>query len=160
MNFSVNYNKLIYGDTMNGEGVRLSIWLSGCPHHCPGCFAKETWDRTLGMDVSDIAGVIDRALRDPRIEGLTLLGGEPLAPYNYEYSKLIAKLFKDAGKSVIIYTGYKWENIPYEIDNLVDTYVDGMYIDSLKCDTEGKGSSNQRFIKKINNVFKIVEELY
>ena len=133
-------------DLNNGPGLRLSIWLSGCPHNCPNCFEPDGQNPEYGEEV-DIR-TIKYDLVDERCTGISILGGDPLAPCNYDFTLEIAKYTKSIGKSVYIWTGYKYEQIPYELDKYVDCYVDGMYIDKLKCDDPGRGSSNQRFMKK------------
>ena len=137
-------------DLNNGPGLRLSIWLSGCPHNCPNCFEKDGQNPEYGEIIYEDGWEtwFKTRLKDELCDGLSLLGGDPLAPCNYDFTLRMAKYTKSIGKTVYIWTGYRYENIPYELDKYVDCYIDGMYIDKLKCDDAGRGSSNQRFMKK------------
>ena len=154
-------------DLNNGPGLRLSIWLSGCPHNCPNCFEKEGQNPEYGDIMYEHCEAWFRErIKNKECDGLSLLGGDPLAPYNYDFTLRMAKYTKSIGKTVYIWTGYKYENIPYELDKYVDCYIDGMYIDKLKCDDAGRGSSNQRFMRKTKIedkpvfYFKEIENLY
>lgn len=158
----IRYGYIVWHDHMNGPGTRLSIWVSGCPHKCPGCFNQELWENESGKPLTpDIEWRIEEAMKNG-IDGITLLGGEPLAPHNYEWSLNICKKAKELGLDVVVYTGYKWEQVPYELDKYVDWYVDGMYIEKLHCNHPCKGSSNQRVLKKMtnDNYFMEVETFY
>ncbi len=141
-------------DIANGPGVRVSVFLSGCPHHCPGCFNQEAWDYAYGSPITDatiahVAALLDR----PFIDGLSLLGGEPLAPDNAAASLTFVRAAKALHKSVWIYTGYTWDELPKIIDpyntilHLTDVLVDGRFDQTLADKTLlFRGSSNQRLI--------------
>lgn len=79
----MNYSLIRPCDIANGPGVRVSLFVSGCTHHCPGCFQPETWDFDYGHPFSQEAQQrIVSLLKPDYIDGLTLLGGEPLEPHN------------------------------------------------------------------------------
>lgn len=101
-------------DIANGPGVRVSVFLSGCPHHCPGCFNQEAWDYQYGTPMTcRTLRKIHSLLRRPHIQGLTLLGGEPLDPRNINTASLLAIEAKEMKKKkdVWCYTGYLFEEI-------------------------------------------------
>lgn len=145
-------------DTGNGKGVRVSIFVSGCPHHCKGCFNPETWDYAYGIEYTDkVYQEIKEALNKPYIQGLSILGGEPLAPSNREeVLSLIKKVRQVFGKTkdIFLWTGYTYEelqaiddNIVNEILNNIQILVDGRYVEELRDLTlPMAGSSNQRVI--------------
>ena len=93
-------------DNANGIGVRVSVFLSGCPLHCEGCFNKEAWDPCYGNPMTfTVQNEIMDALQKPYIAGLSLLGGEPAAPYNIECSRFLARMAHAIGKTVWCYSG-------------------------------------------------------
>ena len=144
----MRYGAIVWHDHMNGPGTRLSIWLTGCPFRCPNCFNEELWERESGKELTPyIENQIIKAMDE--VDGITLLGGEPLAPHNYEWVKKICAIAKDKGIGTMIYTGYRYEEIPYEMDKYVDCYVDGMYIDQLRSNDSWRGSRNQRCLRKV-----------
>lgn len=159
---NINYHKIINGDLCNGPGLRVSIWLSGCPHKCPGCFAMDTWDKHSGSPLTkEVEDTLLDYLKNPHIKGITFLGGEPLAPWNYSWVLDMAKRVKALNKNVVVYTGYSHKQVPYELDKYVDIYIDGKFVEPLKTNTAGKGSSNQIFwFKTKENKFEEREELY
>ena len=79
------YGELKKCDIANGEGVRVSLFVSGCTHHCPGCFNEDTWDFCYGKEYTEATEEeILQALEPGYINGLSLLGGEPFEPQNQE----------------------------------------------------------------------------
>lgn len=143
------YHNIEKCSTVNGEGVRLSVFLSGCPHHCKGCFSPQTWNPKSGLELDEEAyKEIIGGLEDKYCTGLTLLGGDPLAPYNLEDSLKIAKLCKDIGKTVWCYTGYLYEEVKdLEVMKYIDVLVDGKFVEPLSSKSaRWKGSTNQRVI--------------
>jgi len=135
--------------TVDGVGVRLVIFVQGCPHHCRGCHNSHTWDPAGGYDASlnDIFGHIDRL---PNwYSGITISGGEPFAQ---EYlCSLIAKRAHDNGHSVWTYTGYTIEELePVQSHPLImesDVLVVGPYLENQKtADYAYYGSNNQQII--------------
>lgn len=140
--------------TVNGEGFRTTIFLSGCKHRCPNCHNEIMQQFDYGESV-DISVLIDRIKKNlPLIDGITLSGGDP-----FEQSDRLLSLFKEIKSlqlSIWVYTGYTYEEIvktaPHtQLLPYIDVLVDGKYIESLKTDTlKYIGSSNQRILKLSN----------
>lgn len=137
-------------DIANGPGVRISLFVSGCRRRCKGCFNKEAWDFNYGQKFTwETLNELERLLNDPNIEGLSILGGDPMEPENrIEVMAICGYLKHKCGKSIWMWTGFSWENIKdLPVLKYVDTLVDGPFVESLKdlrlpyC-----GSSNQRVI--------------
>lgn len=147
----MNYAKIKPVDVANGEGVRVSLFVSGCPHNCKGCFNQELWDYDAGQDMgaSQLADIYDLCSKS-YISGLSLLGGEPLAPENVYAVTNIAQFFKQylPNKTIWCYTGYRWEDVKrFPIMKYVDILVDGRFVEELKDPRlKFRGSSNQRII--------------
>lgn len=147
----MNYAKIRPVDVANGEGVRVSLFVSGCSHHCKGCFNAELWNYNAGkpFDMDAIREIIALCNRD-YITGLSLLGGEPLDPKNITVVTNLCQSFKHAfpDKTIWCYTGYKWEDIKqYNIVKHLDVLVDGQFVEDLKDPRlKFRGSSNQRII--------------
>ncbi len=128
---------------VNGEGIRYVIFCQGCPHHCPGCHNKETWDFSGGQVVS-IDDLVNDICSHNHIDGITLSGGEPFCQHD-ECVELIKRLPKHL--NVWIYTGYEYDDIKdYELTKLADYIVVGKFIESKKVIGKFYGSSNQRII--------------
>lgn len=154
----MNYADIKNADVTNGPGVRISLFVSGCPHHCPGCFNPETWSYDYGepfteQEVEKIIGMLDA----PYIQGLSLLGGEPLAPKNQAAVLDLAKQVKGKllGKDIWCYTGYLYEDLldgrvgehSQELLSYMDVLVDGRFREEFKdIRLRFRGSSNQRII--------------
>lgn len=160
-------------DVANGPGVRVSVFVSGCNHHCKGCFNEKAWDFNYGEEFSDeiIDGIIND-LDKEYISGLTLLGGEPLERTNQQgLVKLVRKVKeKLPNKSIWCYTGFdyekdvmgqmykNWPETKELIDN-IDVLVDGKFeLDKRNLNLQFRGSENQRLIdiKKSRAENKIV----
>lgn len=148
-------------DIADGPGVRVSLFVSGCTHHCKGCFNPQTWDFTFGREYDIITErEILKALEPDYIEGLTLLGGEPMEPVNQRelltLVKKVKKLYPQ--KNVWCYTGYVLETellsasrarceCTDELLSYIDVLVDGEFVEGLKnISLRFRGSSNQRLI--------------
>ncbi len=156
----MNFATIKKYDIANGLGVRVSLFVSGCTHHCKGCFNEVAWDFTYGKLFSkDIEAEIIEELKKPMISGLTLLGGEPMEPQNQrgliQFLKRVKKELPN--KDIWCYTGYTLEtdllqgkahiDITDEFLHLIDVLVDGKFIEELKDITlKFRGSSNQRVI--------------
>lgn len=111
------YGNMKYNDIANGIGVRTSLFVSGCRHHCKGCFQPQTWDFDYGKPFTkEEEEKIAASLREDYVAGLTVLGGEPMEAENqealYPFLKRIRQEFPD--KSIWIYTGYLWEELTAE----------------------------------------------
>lgn len=139
-------------DISNGEGVVVSLWVTGCPIRCPHCHNEIIWDKNKGeIFTTEHLDYILKELSDPRIaKGFSILGGEPLAQWNYETVLKIVRIvrMKFPDRPIWLWTGYNYDNVSnLDIFKYLDVVIDGMYIDSLKDeDTWWRGSSNQRKI--------------
>ena len=157
----MNYGTIKNYDIANGTGVRVSLFVSGCRHHCKGCFNSETWDFNYGNPYTkEVEAEILEALKPAYIQGFSLLGGEPFEPENQkELAGLLQKIKESyPEKNVWCYTGYL-----YDVDLIpggkvyteytdkmlacIDTLVDGEFIETEKDLTlEFRGSRNQRIL--------------
>ena len=155
----MNYHNITKDDMLNGEGLRVVLWVSGCNHHCPNCQNPITWDEKGGLPFDKKAeDELFEALDKPYIDGITFSGGDPLFPNNRNEVLRLIKKCKDVypNKTIWLYTGYSWEEIRH-LDGieLVDVLVDGEFVEALKDNNlEWVGSSNQRVIdvkKTFNN---------
>lgn len=147
----MNYAKIKHVDVANGEGVRVSLFVSGCPHHCKGCFNSELWDYDEGEEFDgDVVIQILQACSPSHIAGLSLLGGEPLDPNNIKRMTLLCRRFKQLypNKTIWCYTGYEWERVKHlDILKDIDVLVDGKFVQELADPRlKFRGSSNQRII--------------
>lgn len=149
----MRYADIKKNDINNGVGLVVSLWVTGCPIKCPNCHNESIWNKETGEEFTeDSMKELLEALDDPRVDkGFSILGGEPLAEWNYtallEIVKEVRKRFPT--KRIWLWTGYNYDKVKnLEIFNYLDVVIDGMYIDSLKDDTTWwRGSSNQRMIK-------------
>lgn len=145
------YNLIRKMDIANGPGVRASIFMQGCSFHCKNCFNPETWSFESGNEFTNetIEKVLDVCDKD-YIEGLSILGGEPMHPQNREATAKLAKAFKEKypNKNLWMWSGFPFEEIKdSEAFQYVDVLVDGTYQDELHNPTlKWRGSSNQRVI--------------
>ena len=157
----MNYGNIKYYDIADGPGVRTSLFVSGCSHHCPGCFQPETWDFAFGEEFTpEVEEKILAALAPEYVDGLTLLGGEPMEKANQRVLLPFVKRVKEAypQKNIWCYTGYTLESdllspsrarceVTDELLSLIDVLVDGEFIESLRDLTLlFRGSRNQRLI--------------
>ena len=157
----MNYSAIRTCDVANGPGVRVSLFVSGCTHCCPGCFNPDTWDFAAGEPWTD--AVQEKLLADCEpdwIQGLSLLGGEPFEPANQRALLPLLREFRKRfpKKDVWAWTGCVYENdllkeSPWrceatdEMLSLIDTLVDGPFIEDQKDITLlFRGSSNQRIL--------------
>ena len=156
----MNYSNFKPYDVANGVGVRVSLFVSGCEHACPGCFNPEAWQFSFGEPYTDeIERKVLEALRPEHIRGLTLLGGEPLHPRNRpDVLALLERVRRECpGKDVWCYTGYHFDKelLPEsESDPLlrrlleqIDILVDGRFVLARKSmNVRFRGSENQRVL--------------
>ncbi len=153
----MNYGKIYEVDTANGPGCRTSLFVSGCTHHCKGCFNKDTWDFSYGNPYTkEVEDYIISTLSPSHVDGLTVLGGEPMEPGNQE---ALLPLYERVSKSIWVYSGYTWEELtdpenkrchgPYtdRILELIDVLVDGEFVlEKKNLRLSFRGSENQRII--------------
>ena len=136
---------------LNGDGLRVVLWVAGCNHNCPGCHNPETHDLDSGIlfDGDAMLELITE-LEAPHISGLTFSGGDPLHPKNRDQIELIAKYVKKElpDKTIWLYTGYRFEEIKdLNILQYIDVLIDGEFVLAQKDNKlEWRGSSNQRII--------------
>lgn len=148
----MNYSNIINHDIANGPGFRVSLFVSGCRNRCKGCFNPEAWDFNYGQEFTIYTwSELLRGLRDPNVNGLSILGGDPFEPENRETVEKICYLVKNRfgdTKNIWVWTGYLWENIcDSPILQYVDVLVDGRFEEDLKdLRLKYRGSSNQRVI--------------
>ena len=148
----MRYNKIRKMDISNGKGVRVSIFVQGCTFNCKNCFNPETHDFNGGKEFTN--DTINRVLelcQNENVEGLSILGGEPMHPNNIDGVTELAKAFKEKfpNKNIWAWTGFTYENYmkDKEILKYLDVLVDGQYVDELHDFTlKWRGSSNQRVI--------------
>lgn len=148
----MRYNKIRKMDIANGPGVRVSVFMQGCSFHCKNCFNPETHDFNGGKEFNDevIEHILDLCDKD-YIEGLSILGGEPMHPTNIDGTAKLAKAFKERfpNKNVWVWSGFLFDiNLKNtEAVKYIDVLVDGQYVDELHNPLlKWKGSSNQRVI--------------
>ena len=160
----MKYNLIRKMDIANGPGVRVSVFMQGCPFHCKNCFNPETWDFNVGKEFTDevIDHILDLCDKE-HIAGLSILGGEPMHPVNIEGTTKLAKKFKDRfpKKSLWAWTGFLYDRDlkDKEIMNYLDVLVDGQFVEELhNPKLKWCGSSNQRVIdiKKTRKTNEIV----
>ena len=171
-----NYLSVTHDDMLNGDGLRVVLWVSGCSHSCPGCQNAYSWDGSFGqLFTEETKDEIFSYLGKDYTQGITFSGGDPLFIYNREPLGRLAKEIKMVfpNKDLWVYTGYKLEYdtgngfllrevAPWKKEsdvfslgwlNLIDVLVDGPYMESVRkediargCDPEWRGSSNQQII--------------
>lgn len=157
----MNYATIKNNDIANGPGVRVSLFVSGCTHKCPGCFNEEAWDFSYGQPFTqETIDIILDMLRPAHIKGLTLLGGEPFEPQNQPAVVELLRQVKEKypEKSIWAYSGYLFDRdilagrlgpkeITEEYVSYLDVIVDGPFVQSKKdLSLRFRGSENQRLI--------------
>ena len=159
---NMNYGQVYYNDVANGIGCRTALFVSGCTHHCKGCFNEMTWDFNYGVPYTkEVEDEIVESLKPEYIAGLTILGGEPMEVVNQkEIRPLIERIKREVPKATIwIYSGYLWEELT-DPDNkrchsedtdtilsMTDVLVDGEFmLDKKNLMLRFRGSENQRII--------------
>ena len=148
----MRYNKIRKMDIADGTGIRVSIFMQGCTFHCKNCFNPETHDFDGGEEFTD--ATIDRVLEladNEMVEGLSILGGEPMHPQNIDGTLKLAKKFKEKypNKTVWSWTGFLFDRDlkDKEVMKYIDVLVDGQYVDELhNPKLKWRGSENQRVI--------------
>lgn len=147
----MNYLKLETDNMVNGEGLRVVLWVSGCEHSCKGCHNPSTWDGESGLEFNmSTLRELSSMLECDYISGITLSGGDPLATFNRKHVLDILKFCKShfPSKTVWMYTGYTFEQVR-ELEHMlyVDVLIDGRFDESkISPDKPWVGSSNQRVL--------------
>lgn len=159
----MNYGEIKKYDIADGPGVRVSLFVSGCRHHCKGCFNEETWSFDYGKPYTEEVGQeIIKALDHNYIAGFTLLGGEPFEPENQRVLvELLRKIKRQyPEKNIWSYTGFVYEKdlvkggsahteVTDEMLSYIDTLVDGPFVEAQKDITlQFRGSRNQRLLSQ------------
>jgi len=158
----MNYANIKDTDIANGEGVRVSLFVSGCTHHCKNCFNPETWDFCYGKPFTlEVEDTLLKMIEPSYIKGLTLLGGEPMEPKNQVALLPFIKRFREKfgnTKTIWCYTGFVYDKdlvsggrahteATDELMQNIDVLVDGPFIEALKNITlKFRCSPNQRII--------------
>ena len=157
----MNYATIKWRDIANGPGIRVSLFVSGCRHHCKGCFNPETWDFAYGAEyTAEVQDSILRGLEKGYIRGLTLLGGEPFEPENQPFmlklTDAVRAQFPD--KTIWCYTGYTLERdilagrlgdpaVTMALLKNLDVLVDGeFHLEEKNPSLRFRGSENQRLL--------------
>lgn len=152
----MRYSNIIDHDIANGEGVRTSLFVSGCQFHCPGCFNSEAQDYNYGtLYTQETEQHILQTLQHDYVKGLSILGGDPLWQNEDDITQLIrlVEQVKLIEKNVWIWSGFTWEQLPLLNDSqrkLIENcnvFIDGQYQEELRdLRLKWRGSSNQRVI--------------
>ena len=161
----MRYHNITKCDLLNGDGIRVVLWVSGCKLHCPGCQNSQTWAFNSGIrfgeqDKEELFDALDKSY----IKGLTLSGGNPLDSYDeiLPLAKEIKEKFPD--KDIWLYSGYYLDKIQRqfkEILDYVDVVVDGPYDENFRdIELHWRGSSNQKVYRKKNNNWVVEEDNY
>lgn len=145
----MNYHNITKDDMLNGDGLRVVLWVSGCNHHCSECHNPQTHNPNSGLQFTkETLMEIIAELEKEHISGLTLSGGDPLFPQNREsildIAKTVKRLYPD--KTIWLYTGYNWEDIyNLPIMKYIDVVVEGKFKkESSIPHPQWRGSSNQK----------------
>lgn len=158
--------KIMDNDTVNCiDGITVSLFMSGCPHHCKGCFNQETWNKKFGKSYSVrkvIKLISDKISKNDVERSFSILGGEPLAPYNIKNTNKIIKKIRKIYPNITIYlwSGYylhEIENMKYSDSILsnIDYLIDGRFeLDKKQDYLKLRGSYNQT-IYRINHINEV-----
>lgn len=166
----MNYSGIKYADMINGEGIRVSLFVSGCSHKCKGCFNKNTWNPEYGEEFTEKEedDIINYFIKYGKtIKGLSLLGGDPTYFNNVDTLINFLNKFKEKlpDKDIWIWSGYTFEEIEQNdkllsLIKLCDILIDGVFVEELKdLSLKWRGSKNQRVIdiKKSIKENKVIE---
>lgn len=157
----MHYGEIKDCDIANGAGVRITLFVSGCRNRCPNCFQPETWDFEYGQKYTEeTTAQLLKMLDKSYVDGLTILGGEPMDPANQQGVLYVIEQVREflPNKTIWVYSGYTYEelmdegsechtNMTEEILGNIDVLVDGRYVDELRdISLKFRGSKNQRII--------------
>lgn len=152
----IYYADIIDNDVVNGEGISVSVWLAGCPHECEGCHNPELWSFSKNKPIDEesfFTKMKEIIEKNGITRNLSILGGEPLSPFNINTTLKICKWFKEEypKNEVFVWTGYRIEDLKYKetiLDN-IDVLIDGRFEkDKRDIRLKLRGSSNQRILRK------------
>ena len=159
----MHVGEVMTADVANGEGMRVSVFVSGCRNHCKGCFQPQTWDFNYGREYTpEIEQFIIDELSKSYYDGITILGGDPMEPENQEpVLWLLRRIKKELPDKIVwAYTGYVYDRdlvpggkrfvdgVTRELLESIDILIDGRFVEELKnLMLNFRGSSNQRIIK-------------
>ena len=160
----MHVGEVMTADVANGEGMRVSVFVSGCRNHCKGCFQPQTWDFNYGREYTpEIEQFIIDELSKSYYDGITILGGDPMEPENQEpVLRLLRRIKKELpDKNVWAYTGYVYDRdlvpggkrfvdgVTRELLESIDILIDGRFVEELKnLMLNFRGSGNQRIKMK------------
>ncbi len=167
----MKYADIKENDTVNCvDGICVSLFMSGCPHHCKNCFNQETWNPNYGteIDVNDLSDKLNELINAYDVNrDFSILGGEPLAEYNRKNTDIIVENIRNKNPNIRIclWSGYTFDELKSMNDeninsilSKIDYLVDGRYVDEKKDrNLKMRGSSNQHILHRNGNVWKIVE---
>lgn len=167
----MKYAQIRHYDTSNGTGIRTTVFFSGCTHNCLNCFNKEYQNFEYGNEFTQKEiDDIKKYLSEEVVNGLTLLGGEPLQQNFEDMCNFLSQIRTFTSKSIWIYSGYTYEEIQRDDDKMkilsyCDILIDGRFVENLKdLRLKFRGSSNQRIIDiqksiKLNEIIDISEHI-
>ena len=161
----MNYHNITHDDMLNGEGLRVVLWVAGCEHYCKGCQNPVTWNPNDGIlfDANAKKEIFDE-LEKKHVAGITFSGGDPLHPRNRSDVFALMKEIKAKfpNKTIWMYTGYTWEQISWHmIFDYVDVLIDGKFEkEKLEVNYHWAGSTNQRVIDVRESIKKGKVVLY
>ena len=159
----MRYHNITKDDMLNGDGLRVVLWVAGCEHRCPNCQNPVTWDINGGLEFDDSAKkeIFDELEKD-YISGITFSGGDPLHTLNRDDTGALIEeiVHKFPNKTIWVYSGYEWQDVKdLPFMKYVDILVDGEFIEKMKDSRiPWRGSSNQKVIdvKKSLEIGKMV----
>lgn len=147
----MNYLAITKDEMLQGSGLRVALWVSGCEQHCKGCHNAYSWDRNLGKKFG-LEAILEiyKELDKDYIAGLSILGGNPTEEYNIETITILCKYVKKnyPNKNIWVYSGHTFEELKnFELLKYIDVLVDGKFIEELAdIKYPYAGSTNQRLI--------------
>jgi len=154
MDYNLRINSIVSESIVDGPGIRMAVFVQGCPHHCPGCHNPQTHDFDGGHLIS-VSSVFEQYKENPLLRGITFSGGEPFCQAGALAE--LGRMIRQSGGTVITYTGYIYEDLlemakkDPAISGLLsvtDWLIDGPYVEELRSlDLEYRGSSNQRILR-------------
>lgn len=146
----MNYDRYYSCDVVNGEGLRVTLFVTGCAHACPGCYNRSTWNKLSGQPFTpEVQARILNLCADH--DGLSLSGGDPLLPANRDAVEALCCAFKQRypDKDIWMWTGYLHEEVCHlPLLQYVDVLIDGPYRQDQPTTQPWRGSANQRLIRQ------------